>query len=65
MRTALLAAFCALCLAAVAGPDYLGVGNRVDPRVLGLPFSLVWNLIWVALSFGALGLYHLTGRDEA
>ena len=24
--------------------------NRVEPRVLGLPFLLAWILIWIALS---------------
>ena len=54
--------FAILCMIAVAGPDYAGLGNRVEPFVLGLPFSLFWNVLWVALSFFALGAYHVTSR---
>lgn len=64
MRDLALAAFCALCLLALASPEYLGVGNRISPRILGLPLSLAWNVLWVGLSFAALGLYHLTSGDE-
>lgn len=64
MRHVALLIFCVLCLLAVASPDYAGLGNRIEPRVLGLPFSLTWNLLWVGLSFTALGLYHLTRGDE-
>lgn len=33
---------------ALIHPVYTLVGNRVAPRVLGLPFSLVYVLAWVA-----------------
>ena len=35
--------------------------NRVDPRVLGLPFVLFWIVAWVFLTPGFLWL---TGRIE-
>lgn len=28
--------------------------NRIEPLVLGLPFSMVWIALWVVLSFFAL-----------
>lgn len=28
--------------------------NRIEPFVLGLPFSMVWIALWVVLSFFAL-----------
>lgn len=34
--------------AALIHPVYTLVGNSVAPRVLGLPFSLVWVLGWIA-----------------
>jgi hypothetical protein len=60
-REGALSVFALVCLGAVAGPEYGGVGNRVTPFVLGLPFSLFWNALWVGLSFVALGAYHLSG----
>lgn len=64
MRHAALFVFCLVCLIAVAAPEYAGLGNRVRPMWLGLPFSLIWNVLWVGLSFFGLGLYHLTDRQE-
>lgn len=64
MRHLALAALCGLCLVAVAAPDYAGLGNRVNPRIFGMPFSLTWNVLWVAVSFVGLGAYHLTSKDE-
>lgn len=63
-RDLALLGFSLICLVAVAGPDYAGLGNRLEPRLFGLPFSLTWNLLWVAASFLALGLYHLVARGE-
>jgi hypothetical protein len=31
-----------------------GIGNRVEPFVLGLPFSMFWVVFWIAVEF--LGL---------
>ncbi len=64
MRHAALFIFCLACLIAVASPEYGGLGNRIDPMVGGLPFALLWNILWVGLSFVALGLYHLSDGDS-
>ena len=54
-----------VCLLAVAAPEYAGLGNRIEPRILGVPFSLMWNVGWVGLSFIGLGLFHwLTGGER-
>ncbi len=60
MRNALFAAFCMLCLLALVWPGYALVGNRIDPMLLGLPFSFFWNILWIVLSFVALWTYDLT-----
>lgn len=59
VRNVLFALFCAVCLVAVIWPGYL-LANRITPEILGLPFSLAWNVLWVALSFVALLAYHAT-----
>lgn len=28
--------------------------NRVEPRLLGMPFLLVWIVVWVVLSSGCM-----------
>lgn len=39
--------------------------NRIRPLVLGLPFSMVWVAIWVALSVPVLLiLHHAEAADE-
>ena len=35
-------------------PVYSELGNRIEPRVAGLPWSLVWVLGVISLNFGAL-----------
>lgn len=35
-------------------PVYTAFGNRIEPRVLGLPFSLVWVLGVIAANFAVL-----------
>lgn len=57
-----LALFALLCAAAVSVPA-LG-GDRIQPTVLGLPFSLAWNAGWVGLSFGSLLLFHILDGGE-
>lgn len=64
MRHGLFALWVACCLAALVWPGYALLGNRIEPRVLGVPFSLAWVVGWVLASFVALALYHVTGRDE-
>ena len=36
---------------------YAWAGERIEPRVLGLPFAMAWNVGWVFASFVALLLY--------
>lgn len=66
MRNALYGLFVVVCLLAVIWPGYALFGARATPLVLGLPFSLFWNILWVSLSFVALLSYHLTApqKDE-
>ncbi|MEM9691631.1 MAG: hypothetical protein AAGA56_03740 [Myxococcota bacterium] len=59
-RLTLLGGYYLLCLVALTWPGYAAVGNRLQPYLLGLPPSLVWNIGWVALSFVVLLSYHLT-----
>lgn len=63
VRNALFALFCAVCLVAVTWPGYLPA-NRITPAVFGLPLSLAWNVLWVALSFFALLGYHVTRPED-
>jgi hypothetical protein len=54
-------------LLAVLPPVMLTFGvplaNRVEPRILGFPFLLVWIFVWVALTPLCLfGVYRLEGR---
>ena len=56
--------FALVCLLAVGWPGYPLVGNRIRPFVFGLPFSMIWNLIWVALSFSALLAYDVSRPKE-
>lgn len=46
-------------------PVYPWLGNHVDPRVLGLPWSLIWVLLVIAANFVALLLlYRLRVVDD-
>jgi hypothetical protein len=49
------AAFFLLFLLAVTWPGMLPF-NRIEPLVLGLPFSMVWIALWVLASFFVLVL---------
>lgn len=38
--------------------------NRLEPRILGLPFLLVWIVFWVVATSGVMGLvYRLDNRS--
>lgn len=51
--------------AALVWPVYPWVGNRVEPRVLGLPWSLTWVLLVIAANFLVLlGLYRWRVVDD-
>lgn len=62
LRDALFVLYAALCLGAMVWPGYGWFGNRIEPFVLGLPFSLFWIVLWVGLSFAALALYQASGK---
>jgi len=51
------ALFCACAFVALTWPVYPRLGNRIEPRVLGLPFSLAWIVGWTVASLIALVLY--------
>jgi len=54
-----------LCvLGAMTWPGYAWFGARVEPYVLGLPFSLAWVVGWLLLAFGGLVAFHATGRPD-
>lgn len=54
-----------LSAAALVWPLYPWLGNHVHPRVLGLPWSLVYVLLVIAANFGALLLlYRLRVIDD-
>ncbi len=39
-----------VCLLALMFPFY-SLGNRVEPFVLSLPFSMFWIVFWIAVEF--------------
>ncbi|PRP97568.1 hypothetical protein ENSA5_32610 [Enhygromyxa salina] len=54
-----------LATAALVWPIYPWLGNRVEPRLLGLPFSLVWVLAVIGSNFAVLVvLYRLRLIDD-
>jgi hypothetical protein len=55
----------ALATASLIWPIYPRFGNHVEPRVLGLPWSLVWVLIVITCNFAVLALlFHLRVIDD-
>ncbi len=54
-------AFCLLYAAAVTWP-VMGLFNRIEPYIFGLPFSLVWVAFWVAM--GGVALYLLDRSEQ-
>jgi hypothetical protein len=66
LGTRLAALWFLLSTALLVWPVYPWLGNHVHPRVLGLPWSLVWVLLVIAANFGALLLlYWLRVVDDA
>jgi TRAP-type C4-dicarboxylate transport system permease small subunit len=59
---ALFALHCAATLIALVWPVYAWAGARIEPRLLGLPFSMAWIVLWILLTFAALVLYELLGE---
>lgn len=54
----LLAAYVAVCLAALLAPGLFGAAERVEPMVFGLPFSFAWYAGWALTTFLVLAVYH-------
>ena len=44
--------------ALLVAPAYTYLGNRVHPRVLGIPWSFAYVLLIVVANFGVLGLMY-------
>jgi TRAP-type C4-dicarboxylate transport system permease small subunit len=63
-RDVLLAIYVVVCIAALVWPGYDWFGNRIEPFVLGVPFSLAWVAGWVLLTFVVLSVYHLSAPRE-
>jgi hypothetical protein len=59
-----LGVFVVVLLFCLIGPGYSWWGARVEPLVLGLPFSLAWHVAWVIASCLALFLYHRAVRSR-
>lgn len=61
------ALFCLSAFVALTWPLYPALGNRIEPRVLGLPFSLAWIVGWTVASLLALVLYEwgVSRRSES
>ena len=64
LRHGLLAAYAIVCLSMLCWPGYARLGNRIEPYVLGLPFSLAWVVGWVVLTFLVLVVFHLSGNPS-
>lgn len=44
----------AVPLAALLGAPY--IANRLEPRILGMPFLLGWIVVWVLITSGVMAL---------
>jgi uncharacterized membrane protein (DUF485 family) len=64
VRHVLFGLYVLVCAFALTWPGYAWLGNRIEPTVLGLPFSLAWVVGWVLTTFVVMVAYHATGRDE-
>ncbi len=64
LRDLLFGLYVICCVAALTWPGYDWLGNRIEPLVLGLPFSLAWIMGWVGLTFLVLVIYHASGGPE-
>jgi hypothetical protein len=54
----LLGSYLLLCFLSLIWPGAEWGGGRIEPFVLGLPFSLAWYAGWSVATFVALILYH-------
>lgn len=53
-----LAIYMGVCLLAMIWPGYAWFGGRIEPYVLGLPFSFAWMIGWLLASFLGMVVYH-------
>jgi hypothetical protein len=61
LRDRLYGLFLLVCVASLGWPIYPLLGARIEPFILGVPFSLAWMIGWVVLSFLALLAYDRAG----
>ena len=64
LRDLLFGLYVLCCVGALTWPGYDWLGNRIEPLVLGVPFSLAWIMGWVGLTFLVLVIYHASGGPE-
>ena len=62
--TKLAVGWFALSTVVLVAPVYTSFGNRIEPRVLGLPFSLVWVLAVIAANCLVLAWLYLGRRID-
>lgn len=65
LRHTLLGLYAVVCALAMTGPGYARFGAKIEPYVLGVPFSLAWVVLWVLATFVVLIAYHATGEPDA
>ncbi len=62
--TGAFALFTIAMVAVMVFPIY-ALGNRVEPFVLGLPFSMFWVIAWIAVVFvGLIAFYRYEHGGE-
>jgi len=54
--------YCLCALAALTWPVYAWAGARIEPRLLGLPFSMGWVILWIVLTLVVLVSYEALGE---
>jgi len=54
----LLGVYVAACIACMTWPVYAQLGARIEPRVLGLPFSFAWVIGLMVATFAVMCFYH-------
>lgn len=54
-------AYFVLSTIALVAPVYTTLGNAIEPRLMGLPWSLVYVLGVIACNFAVLGILYRAG----
>ena len=49
----------------LVAPVYTALGNHIEPRVLGLPWSLVYVLVVVSANTGVLAWLYIARKVDA